>query len=86
MTVIPDNSNTILVVEHFGFIEFVSPVTNEVIAGGVQLPTNTIFQISGTKIFNAQQNSGFGPWEYAIATYSGLAFIHISRNRAANIS
>ena len=43
MTVIPDNSNSILVVQHYGFIEFVNPITNEILEGGVQLPTNSIF-------------------------------------------
>jgi hypothetical protein len=49
MAVIPDNSNTVLVVQHFGFIEFVNPVANEVLVGGVQLPSNSIFQICATK-------------------------------------
>ena len=28
MTILPDNSQTVLVVQHFGFIEFVDPVAN----------------------------------------------------------
>ena len=35
MTVIPDNSHTILAVQHFGFIEFVNPISNEILEGGV---------------------------------------------------
>ena len=43
MVILPDNSNTIMICQHFGFIEFVSLSENSILEGGVQLPTNSIF-------------------------------------------
>lgn len=50
MAILPDDSNTIISCQHFGFIEFVSPNDNCILGGGVQLPTNSIYQIQRTKV------------------------------------
>ena len=64
--------------EHFGFIEFVNPLNCEVMEGGVQLPTNTIFQMDATIKQNKLKPSTH---EYALSTYSGLYFIHVTKNK-----
>jgi len=30
MTIIPDNTNTVITCQHFGFVELVNPVENEI--------------------------------------------------------
>ena len=53
------------------------------------MPTNTIFQIGKTraqKDINKQQLAQYIPIEYALATYSGLAFIQVQKNKGIKIN
>jgi len=81
MAMLPDPQGTLMLVEHFGYIEFVNPMDSCIMDGGVQLPTNTIFQIESTAQPVRKGRKQTTAQEFAIATYTGLYFIHVTRNK-----
>lgn len=82
----------IMCAQHFGYVDFVSVVDPEtkqnklkLLDGGIQLSTNSIFYLEATRFQTKPKDNPQQVFcgEYALATYLGLAFIHVFRNKNA---